>query len=48
MEIFRNRYQAEKARKTSPGYSAEDRVAKVSGGYAVMTERDYQVWKNQK
>lgn len=48
MEIFRNRYQAEKAWKTSPGYSAEDRVVKVSGGYKLMSERDYQIWKNQK
>lgn len=48
MKIFKNRYQAEKARKTNPWYRADDRIVKVCGGYRLMSERDYQVWKNQK
>lgn len=43
MEIYKNRYQAEKVRK-----KGEEVVVKVCGGYAVMTYRDYAIWKKQK
>ena len=43
MKHYETRYQAEKARK-----KGEEVVVKVSGGYAVMTYREYQIWKKQK
>lgn len=43
MEIFKNRYQAEKVRK-----KGEEVVVRVCGGYAIMTYFDYQVWRTQK
>jgi hypothetical protein len=43
MMIYPTRYQAEKARR-----KGEEVVVKVFGGYAVMTYRDYQIWKGQK
>lgn len=43
MMIYKNRYQAEKARR-----KGEEIVVKVSGGYAVMTYADYEIWKKQK
>lgn len=45
MTLYRNRYQADKARKyLGNGYVS----VKVYGGYYVMTVRDYRIWKNQK
>lgn len=43
MLIYQTRYQAEKARR-----KGEEVVVKVSGGYAVMTYHEYQIWKRQK
>jgi len=43
MTIYPTSYQAEKARK-----KGEEIVAKVCGGYAVMSYADYNVWRNQK
>ena len=43
MEIYKNRYQAEKTRE-----KGAEVVVKVCGGYAVMTYADYQVWRAQK
>lgn len=48
MKIFETRYKANKEKKTSPYYSTSDRVVKVEGGYTIMSEQDYRVWKLQK
>ena len=40
--IFPTRYQAKKHAASG------DVVAKVEGGYTVMTAREYQVWMGQK
>ena len=48
MEIYKNRYQADKARKTDPYHSSDERIVKVSGGYTLMTEHEYSIWKNQR
>lgn len=41
--IYETRYQAEKARR-----KGEEIVARVTGGWMVMSYSDYRVWKNQK
>ena len=46
--IFKNRYQAEKARKTEPDFNGAEVVVKVEGGYVLMDAADYLVWKKQK
>ena len=43
MKHYDTRYQAEKARK-----KGEEIIVKVSGGYVIMTYREYQIWKKQK
>ena len=43
MEIFKNRYQAEKIRK-----KGEEVIVKVFGGYTIMTYFNYHVWRAQK
>ena len=43
MTVYKTRYQAEKARR-----KGEEVVVKVSGGYAVMTYAEYNIWKRQK
>lgn len=43
MTVYKTRYQAEKARR-----KGEEIVVKVSGGYAVMTYAEYNIWKRQK
>ena len=48
MITFPTRYKAEKEKKNNPWYSSNDIVVKVEGGYAIMTPRDYFIWKNQK
>lgn len=48
MEIFKTRTEADKARKTDPWHRSNERIVKVSGGYALMTEQEYQTWKKQK
>lgn len=48
MEIYKTRYAADKVRKTDPNHSSEERIVLVQGGYALMTEQQYQVWKKQK
>ena len=42
MIIYKNRYQAEKHKR------GDERVVKVSGGYAVMSCDYYRTWKAQK
>ena len=40
--LYKTRYQAQKAKK------ADEKVIKVDGGYMVMTQADYQIWRKQK
>ncbi len=47
METYTTRYQAEKVRRTDPYHNSTERIVKVTGGYALMTEKEYQVWKKQ-
>lgn len=42
MTIYKTRYQANKERRGG------ERVVKVCGGYAIMAESEYQVWRRQK
>lgn len=48
MLIFETRYAAKKFLKENPFHSSAEKIVKVCGGYTVMTEWDYRVWKNQK
>lgn len=48
MTTFPTRYKAEKEKKINPWYSSVDKVVKVDGGYAIMTIREYLIWKEQK
>ena len=43
MEIYKNRYQANKAKQDK-----NDVIVKVIGGYTIMTASEYQVWRKQK
>ena len=46
--IFKNRYQAEKARRTEPFFNGAEICVKVCGGYVLMDADEYRVWKAQK
>lgn len=46
--IFKNRYQAEKARKTDSFFTGAEKVIKVCGGYVLMMPDEYRIWRNQK
>ena len=46
--IFKNRYQAQKARKTEPFFNGSEICVKVCGGYVLMDPDYYRIWKNQK
>ena len=46
--IFKNRYQAEKARRTESFFDGTEKIIKVCGGYVIMDADKYRVWKNQK
>lgn len=48
MEIYKTRYAADKARKTNPYIPSDSKIVKVEGGYVLMEEAQYQIWKNQK
>ena len=48
MEIYKTRKEADTVRKSDPWHTSEERIVKVTGGYALMTESEYQNWKNQK
>lgn len=48
MEIYKTRYAADKVRKNDPNHSSAERIVLVQGGYTLMTEQQYQVWKAQK
>ena len=39
--IFKNRYQAQKARKTEPFFSGAEICVKVCGGYVLMDPEQY-------
>lgn len=47
-ETYSTRYQADKVKKTDPYHRSDERIVKVCGGYKLMTEQDYQIWKKQK
>ena len=46
--IFPNRYQAQKARSTSPFFNGVEMIVKVCGGYVLMDADTYRIWKQQK
>ena len=46
-KIYTTRYKAKKARETDPYYNGAEKIVKVDGGYALMTEEEYRVWKLQ-
>ena len=46
--IFKNRYQADKARKTEPFFNGTEKIIKVCGGYVLMNAEEYRNWKMQK
>ena len=48
METYKTRKEADKVRKTDPWHNSSERIVKVEGGYALMTEKEYQTWKKQK
>lgn len=43
MEIYKNRYQASKAKTDKNSV-----IVKVTGGYTIMTADEYSVWRKQK
>ena len=46
--IFKNRYQADKARKTEAFFNGTEKIIKVCGGYVLMDAEEYHIWKMQK
>ena len=48
LRIFKNRYQADKARRTEPFFNGAEKIIKVWGGYALMDAEEYRIWKKQK
>ncbi|MBQ1573546.1 MAG: hypothetical protein IIZ78_20680 [Clostridiales bacterium] len=48
MSIYETRKAADQARKTDPWHRSDERIVKVCGGYALMSEDEYRTWKNQK
>lgn len=46
--IFKNRYQADKERRTNPYYNGAEKIIKVCGGYVLMDADDYRIWRMQK
>lgn len=42
MTIYKNRYQANKFKRSG------DVIVKVDGGYIIISEQQYQIFKNQK
>lgn len=46
--IFKNRYQADKARRTDPYCNGTEKIIKVYGGYVLMDSEKYRIWKMQK
>ena len=47
-EIFKNRYQADKARKTGAFFNGTEKIIKVCGGYVLMDAEEYYICKMQK
>ena len=48
MTVYKTRKEADEVRKTDPWHRSDERIVKVDGGYVLMSEEDYRVWKNQK
>lgn len=48
MQTYKNRYQAEKARKTEPCFNGDEIIVKVDGGFVLMDALQYRIWKKQK
>ena len=46
--LFPNRYQANKCRENSEWHRSDERIIRVCGGYALITEEDYRIRKAQK
>lgn len=48
MEIYKTRKEANEVRKTDKWHSSDERIVKVCGGYVLMTEHEYQIWKSNR
>lgn len=48
MTVYETRKEADEVRKTDSYHRSDERIVKVEGGYTLMTEEEYRVWKNQK
>ena len=48
MKIYETKKAADHVRKTDPLHRSDERIVKVCGGYALMSEDEYRTWKNQK
>ncbi len=46
--IYKTRREADLVRKTDPWHRSDERIVKVDGGYVLMTEEEYRIWKMQK
>lgn len=46
--IYPTRYMADKVRRSSEWHSSSERIVKVEGGYKLMNEKEYQIWRGQK
>ena len=45
--IFKNRYQAGKARKSNPFFTGDEMIVRVCGGYALIDRANYRTWRRQ-
>ena len=45
--IFKNRYQADKARKNDPFFTGDEMIVKVCGGYTLIDRADYRTRRRQ-
>lgn len=45
--IYKNRYQAGKARKSNPFFNGDEMIVKVCGGYVLIDRADYKIWRGQ-
>lgn len=48
MKIYETRKAADQVRKKDPWHRSDERIVKVCGWYALMSEDEYETWKNQK
>lgn len=48
MKIYETKKAADQVRKTDHWHRSDERIVKVCGGYALMSEDEYRTWENQK